>query len=337
MFISLAVYAMKDGWGFAFALVYLIFVHEMGHLVAARMKGIKTSPAIFIPFIGAVISMKEQPKNASTESFIAYGGPLAGLLSFLPALPLYWWTHDPIWALVIFLGAIINLFNLLPISPLDGGRIVSVLSTKVWFFGLLGLGIMLFFTPEPILFFIFVLGLFSWWGRIREGYQQRTLEYEKTRLQRLVDECRQWPTLDEYAIKRENLRAEAAYYAENRPPKKKFLLPFVQDDKRFAKDKWQLDHQYSAMTWELYQQWERTPVLYQDSNPDMPLPNPLLAQAAEEAAKRMKEINEQLHRLNTYYDSPARTKWKVLAAYLGLAAVLSVFTLYGNSLMQLYM
>ena len=65
---SLSAYALFFGWKFALALVYLIFVHEMGHLVAARRKGIATSPAMFIPFVGAMISMKERPRDAATES-----------------------------------------------------------------------------------------------------------------------------------------------------------------------------------------------------------------------------------------------------------------------------
>src|SRR5699024_4522871 len=130
-------YAAFFGWQLAVVLVYLLLVHESGHLVAARQKGIKTSPAYFIPFVGAVISMKERPKDAATEAYLAYGGPLAGLISFLPAVLLYSWTGAPVWLLVIFLGAFLNLLNMLPVSPLDGGRIVTVLSTKIWFLGLL--------------------------------------------------------------------------------------------------------------------------------------------------------------------------------------------------------
>ncbi|MCK9907185.1 hypothetical protein MXD63_45220, partial [Frankia sp. Cpl3] len=70
---------------------------------------------MFIPFVGALISMKEQPRDAATEAYLAYGGPLAGLISFLPAIPLYVWTGEPFWAMVVSLGATINLFNLLPV------------------------------------------------------------------------------------------------------------------------------------------------------------------------------------------------------------------------------
>ena len=62
MFLSLGAYAVIYGWKFGVALIYLLFVHEMGHLWAAKRKGIPTSPAIFIPFMGALIGMKEMPK-----------------------------------------------------------------------------------------------------------------------------------------------------------------------------------------------------------------------------------------------------------------------------------
>ena len=78
MIISLFAYAVLFGYKFAIAIVYLIFVHEMGHLIFAKIKGLKTSPAIFLPFMGAVIAHK-RPDEVKTEAFIAYGGPLFGL------------------------------------------------------------------------------------------------------------------------------------------------------------------------------------------------------------------------------------------------------------------
>src|SRR5699024_8114982 len=99
-------------------------------------------------FMGAAIGIDPKKiKNAETEFFVAYGGPLAGLISIIPAVALYFMTQEPYWGLVIQLGALINLFNLFPVSPLDGGRIVTVLSTKIWFIGLLALIPVLFISP----------------------------------------------------------------------------------------------------------------------------------------------------------------------------------------------
>jgi Zn-dependent protease len=333
MIVSLGAYAWAYGWKFAVALVYLIFVHEMGHVIAAKRKGIATSPAVFIPFVGALISMKEQPRDAKTEAYLAYGGPFAGLLSFLPALPLYWLTGEPFWALVIFLGAMLNLFNLLPVSPLDGGRIVSVLSTKIWFFGLLAMAVMIIFSPSPMLFLIFIFGLITWWNRAREGYLQRILSYEKEKLAHFLQELRTWPQLP-YTVETRARLLGVYSYATNKRRNSRFFLPFLQDEKRLERDKARLDRRYAELTWELFQKWERTPVTFADGDPYQPVPSPLLTEASLDAEERLKKVEEQLHRLSTYYESPASTKWKVLAAYLGLAIVLSLFLFYGNMIME---
>lgn len=169
MFISLGVYATIFGWRFAVAIIYCLFIHEMGHLIAMKIKKIPASPAVFIPFVGAVISIKGEIKDAKTEAFIAYGGPLAGLLSILPAIPLFLWTGDPVFALIIYLGAFLNLLNLLPVSPLDGGRIAAALSTHIWAFGLLVLLAWNIFMPSPILILILIIGAITWFSRLGEG------------------------------------------------------------------------------------------------------------------------------------------------------------------------
>lgn len=332
MMISLWAYALLYGWKFAAALVYLIFVHEMGHVVAAKQKGIATSPAVFIPFAGAFISMKDTPRDASTEAYLAYGGPLAGMLAFLPALPLYWWTHDPFWALVIYLGALLNLFNLMPISPLDGGRIVSVLSTKIWFIGLVGLGIMLFASPGPIMVFIFIIGLITWWSRLREDYQYQVLQYERAHLHDFLAEIAKWPHLESSWNKRSELSEEINRLDKTEPPKG-YLIPFLQDDKRLRRDRLRLDKVYKHRAWDVYKQWERELVLFIDADPLQPAPSAVLGEAREKALQRLSEVEEQMHRLTTYYVAPASTKWKVLAAYLGLAAALSAFYLYAQHLL----
>ncbi|WP_421617026.1 site-2 protease family protein [Brevibacillus sp. TJ4] len=333
MMVSLWAYAMFYGWKFAAALVYLIFVHEMGHLVAAKRKGIATSPAIFLPFVGAMISMKDLPRDAKTEAYLAYGGPLAGLISFLPALPLYWWTGDPFWLLVVHLGALLNLFNLLPISPLDGGRIVSVLSTKIWFFGLLGLGLMLFFSPGPLMVIIFIIGLITWWSRLRESYQHQVLRYEQEKLVAFREEIAQWPHLENYAERRVQLHEDVTRF-ENMPEQKGFLFPFLQDEKRLLRDQKRLDKMYARQLKDTWRKWEREPVLFVDSDPNQPVPSEALTEADKQARERLEEVEEQMHRLSTYYEASASTKWKVLFAYLGLAAVLSGFFVYSQQIMS---
>ncbi|WP_027086185.1 site-2 protease family protein [Cohnella panacarvi] len=334
---SLSAYALFFGWKFAIAIVYLIFVHEMGHLVAARHKGIATSPAMFIPFVGAMISMKERPRDAATEAYLAYGGPLAGLLSFLPAVLLYQVDQVPFWALVIYLGATINLFNLLPVSPLDGGRIVSVLSTKIWLFGLAALlALVVAFPDSPMMYVILLIGIFSWWNRAREGYRSEVLGYEKEKLERLAAMLRDWPKLTSTLPLKMALAAEAEEAMKHRGKLRKWSIPFLHDKEKFAREKAEIDLNYVMRTRELLQEWEHQPVLYEDGDPDRPVPSELLEHAVRKAEADIAVIQEEQTRYRTYYKSSSAVKWKVLIAYLLLAGVLSGFMLYGYRLMELY-
>lgn len=332
---SMGAYAVFFGWKFAVALVYLIFVHEMGHLVAAKQKGIATSPAFFIPFVGALISLKEQPRDAATEAYLAYGGPLAGLISFLPAVVLYQYTEEPFWALVISLGATINLFNMLPVSPLDGGRIISVLSTKIWLVGLVILGGILFLSPNPILFIVFLVGLFTWWNRAREGYSSLILLYEKQKLAEFLANIQSWPTLTSTWELKQSLMAGGNV----KVPKdsgRKWYIPFLHDKERLMRDQARIDQIHMTQTLALLQAWEHLPVEYEESDPSRPIPSELLVSAERQAQGRIKQLDAELLHYRTYYQASSSVKWKVLAAYLILAAVLSVFMLYGHRLMDLH-
>jgi len=336
MLASLGTYAFVYGWRFAVVIVYLIFVHEMGHVLAARRKGIRTSPAFFIPFVGAFISMKDQPRSAADEAYLAYGGPLAGLVSFLPAVPLYLFTNDPIWALVIFVGAMLNLFNLLPVSPLDGGRIVSVLSTKVWIAGLALLLVFVVFSPSPLLFLIFLLGLFSWWTRAREGYRHKVLSHERTKLAELRRSLREWPYLYSTIGLKNELNHAIAEAERIEASRKRWYIPFVQDEERLVQERARIDRYYAERTMTLLKEWEYEPARFEDNDAGTPAPSLLLARADREAAEHEERIDTELERLRTYYEAPASVKWKVLAAYLGLAVVLSAFLFYGHQEMTVH-
>jgi Zn-dependent protease len=128
----------------AVGFVVLMLVHELGHVIAMKWKGISASPPIFIPFLGALINMRETPKNALVESIVGIGGPLLGTVGALACYALAVHTVDPVWQLDLHrsaqLGFMLNLFNLLPVPPLDGGRITAAISLWLWIPGLLGLG-----------------------------------------------------------------------------------------------------------------------------------------------------------------------------------------------------
>lgn len=158
MLISIWAYAMFWGWPFAAGFVALLFIHEMGHVIALRMLGIKATAPMFIPFMGAFIGMKQMPENAFGEAVMAYGGPLLGTLGAIGCAGAGLVTGNPFWYALALSGFLLNLFNLLPISPLDGGRIIGVISPKLWIFGLIGAIGLFYLTWSPIIALIILMG-----------------------------------------------------------------------------------------------------------------------------------------------------------------------------------
>ncbi|MDF2960870.1 MAG: Zn-dependent protease [Paenibacillus sp.] len=138
MLISVGAYAIIYPWSFAIGFVLLILVHELGHVVAAKQKGLPVSAPMFIPFLGAFINMKRHPRDAVTEAYVAIGGPVLGTVGALAVFgAAVYWDHPLLYRLAL-VGFLINLFNLIPIHPLDGGRIVTAVSRWLWLVGLVG-------------------------------------------------------------------------------------------------------------------------------------------------------------------------------------------------------
>jgi Zn-dependent protease len=159
MLISIWAYAMLWGWWFAAGFVVLIFVHECGHLVVAKKFGLKVSAPMFIPFMGALIALKDAPKNAWMEAWVGIGGPLLGSLGALACFALYPLTGNPMFVALAYSGFFLNLFNLAPFGFLDGGRIATALSPWLWVVGLVIIGSMAFAHPSFLLFLIIIMSL----------------------------------------------------------------------------------------------------------------------------------------------------------------------------------
>ena len=135
MILSIGAYAMFWGWKYAVGFVLLLLIHECGHLIAARHCGLKVGAPVFIPFMGAVIALKEAPRNAWIEAKVGIGGPLLGTLGALACEMIYLVTGNQLYRALAYTGFFLNLFNLAPIGYLDGGRIVTALSPWLWIVG----------------------------------------------------------------------------------------------------------------------------------------------------------------------------------------------------------
>lgn len=159
MLLTIWVYATIYGLPFAAGFVGMILVHEMGHYAAAKQRGLDVGLPAFIPFVGAWINLREQPHNSETEAYVAYAGPFVGTLAAFAAY--FWARHagSDLWMAIAYSGFMINLFNLIPMSPLDGGRITQVLSPRIWFLGAPMLVALFFYIPSPMLILIFILAI----------------------------------------------------------------------------------------------------------------------------------------------------------------------------------
>ncbi len=180
MLISIWAYAMFWGWPFAVGFVALLFIHEMGHVAALRMMGIKATAPMFIPFMGAVIGMKQMPENAFAEAVMAYGGPLLGTLGAIVCAGIGLLTGNPFWYALAMTGFLLNLFNLLPISPLDGGRIIGVISPKLWIIGLIGAIALFYYTWSPIVGLIIIMGSFQIYASRKRSAAEKARYYAVT-------------------------------------------------------------------------------------------------------------------------------------------------------------
>jgi len=171
MLASAWVYAQLWGWWFALGFIVLLFLHELGHAGVIMAKGLRTSPIVFVPLMGAFITIKDQFRDATVEAEMAYGGPAAGALAATGSFLVYRATEHPFWLHLAYVGFLLNLFNLLPVSPLDGGRVVTAVSTWLWIVGLALAGVLGFHTGHPILLIIVVLGAIRAYSAFKERHE----------------------------------------------------------------------------------------------------------------------------------------------------------------------
>jgi len=175
MLLSVGLYATEWGWPFATGFVLLIFVHELGHAIVLHREGIAAGAPVFIPFVGAFIAMREQPRDAYVEAKVALGGPVLGSVAAWAVLAAGLASGSPLLAGLGHTGCMINLFNLVPLAPLDGGRIAGAFSRPFWVVGY-GIGIAaLLVTHSPILFLGLATGLWTLQQRWRHpihGYHE---------------------------------------------------------------------------------------------------------------------------------------------------------------------
>jgi Zn-dependent protease len=189
MLVSAGVYiwlgTVQAGWPaglwFGIGLVLLLFVHEMGHVLEARRQGLPVSAPFFIPFLGAAILMKKLPKNAWREALIGIAGPILGSVGAAVCWGFgEYYDSRPLIALA-YLGFFLNLFNLVPFLPLDGGRIAVAIHPAIVGLGLIGMIALVIIQPNPILILILIFGGMETWRRWQMRHHPESQEYYRVR------------------------------------------------------------------------------------------------------------------------------------------------------------
>jgi Zn-dependent protease len=179
MLVSIGAYSLIWGWKFAVGFVLLLLVHEMGHVIQLRREGVEASAPMFIPFLGAVISAKSLGGNALAEARVGLAGPILGTLGTAALIPIADSTGNDLFRALAFTGFFLNLFNLLPVVPLDGGRAMAALSPALWIAGFAALVGLLFVFPNPIMLLILLFAGMETWRRWRDRKSPTVQEYYK--------------------------------------------------------------------------------------------------------------------------------------------------------------
>jgi Zn-dependent protease len=139
---------------------------------------------VFIPFLGAAVWAKSLGGNALAEARVGLAGPVIGSLGAALCIPLAVVSGDEFWRALAFTGFFLNLFNLLPVVPLDGGRAMAAMAPWMWFAGLFAILVLAFTFPNPIILIIALLaGLETWnrWRRMRNGDEESNRAYYRVR------------------------------------------------------------------------------------------------------------------------------------------------------------
>lgn len=294
MAVTVGAYALIYPWTFALGFVALIFIHEMGHVWVAKRRGLPVTAPVFIPFVGALIMMKRTPKDAATEAAIALGGPALGSAGALVCYGIGHWTGQEVWFALAYVGFFLNLLNLLPIHPLDGGRIAAAVSRWLWAVGAAVGPFVVWYTRSLLFALIWLWFLWEMYRRFKQNRSGGKPHYAEGVYEAVAD-----PALPSWYLSGETHRRELPFTAYCR-----------------------LDGQHAVEFW-----WE--PLSFRGQlEIDLPCTvNRVYIRQIEGPdengnVKLTVRMEGQRHEPANYYDVPARVRWRFGMMYGGLALAL---------------
>jgi Zn-dependent protease len=189
MLVSIAAYALIFGFPFAVGFVVLLLVHELGHVIQLRREGIKASAPMFIPFLGAVITSKSLGKDATAEARVGLAGPILGSIGAAACILVWHATGNDMWRALAFTGFFLNLLNLVPVTPFDGGRAMAAMSPWMWAVGLAIVVALIVTMHNAFLLIFLIFGVIDSrrrWKALRTGGEQEQAYYRVKPLDRLL-------------------------------------------------------------------------------------------------------------------------------------------------------
>jgi Zn-dependent protease len=165
MAVSLGLYWSLWGWRFALGFVLSIYIHEMGHVAMLTRLGIRASAPMFIPFIGAIVRLKENLPTAREDARVGLAGPIWGFGAALAAYALSRAFDSPMMLAIATVGAWINLFNLAPVWQLDGSRAFRALTRQQRWIAVAVVAVALYVSSVQILWVVLIFAVVRAWGR----------------------------------------------------------------------------------------------------------------------------------------------------------------------------
>jgi Zn-dependent protease len=189
MLVSIGAYSLIWGWRFAVGFVLLLLVHELGHVIQLRREGIPASAPLFIPFLGAVVGAKSLGDDAAAEARVGLAGPVLGTLGAAAVFAAAEAIGSDLLRALAFTGFFLNLFNLVPLTPLDGGRAMAAMSPWMWFVGLFLAVVLVLAYPNPIIILIVLIGAFDTfrrWKALKQGGEEARSYYRVRPRTRLI-------------------------------------------------------------------------------------------------------------------------------------------------------
>jgi Zn-dependent protease len=187
--VSVAAYSLFFGWEFAAGFVLLLFVHEMGHVIQLRREGISASTPMFIPFLGAAIFSKSLGDNALAEARVGLAGPILGTLGAAVCLLIGEALGSDLLRALAYVAFFLNLINLIPVVPFDGGRAMAAMAPWMWFLGLGALVALVLITGN---FFLLIFLLLGFMETRRRWQQRKTRSIEQAAYYRVAPRHRMY-------------------------------------------------------------------------------------------------------------------------------------------------